>query len=138
MIESGDHIASGVLPQRISVSRHEKNLRELRCMVTMMYPVTLHHCHGGSMTELGPEIQGPGMGERNNPFFQIPLMLDYHTGTRGIDGSLGVEVWESIFEKQVDLLNQVNDQLDYDIWEQANLWSKENWKSASPVESHLG
>jgi len=107
-------------------------------MVTMMYPVTLHHCHGGSMIELGPEFQNPGMGERNNPFFQIPLMLDYHTGTRGVDGSLGVEVWESIFEKQVDLLNQVNDQLDYDIWEQAKLWSNENWKSAIPVESHLG
>ncbi len=138
MIESGDLIASGDLPQRISVSRHEKNLRKLRCMVTMMYPVTLHHCHGGSMMELGLDFQNPGMGERNNPFLQIPLMLEYHTGTKGIDGSMGVEAWEKIFENQLDLLIQVNDQLEYDIWEQAKLWSNENWKSATPVTSHLG
>lgn len=139
MIESGDLIASGDLPQRISVSRHEKNLRQMRCMVSMNpFHVTLHHCHGGSMLDLGPEFQNPGMGERNNPFLQIPILLDYHTGTRGIDGSMGVETWESIFEPQVNLLNQVNDQLEYDIWEQAKLWSSENWKSATPVESHLG
>ena len=89
------------------------------------------------MLDLGEAFQNPGMAERNNPFFQIPLMLEYHTGPRGIDGSLGVATWEAMYGTQVELLGEVNDQLVYDLWEQAILWSKENWKSATPVESHL-
>ncbi len=138
MTESGDLIASGDPPKKISVSRHEKNLRQLRCMVSMMYPVTLHHCHGGSMLGLGPAFQNPGMGERNNPFFQIPIILKYHVGPMGIDGSSGVVEWERTFGSQVGFLHEVNEQLEYDIWEQAKLWSNENWKSATPVQSHLG
>lgn len=137
MIESGDLIRSGDPPQKISVSRHEKNLRALCCQVTWRRPVTLHHCHGGSMRCLGPEFRSPGMGERNNPFLQIPLLLEYHTGTKGIDGSMGVRTWEEVYGRQTSLLHDVNKQLDYDLWEQAKLWSKENWKSATPVESHL-
>lgn len=135
MSESDDRTASGAEPQRISVSRHEKNLRKLRCVVTASVPVTLHHCHGGSMLYLAG--QNPGMGERNNPFLQIPIILEYHTGIRGIDGSMGVDAWEAMYDNQVNLLDEVNDLLDYDLWEQAKLWSKENWKSATPVESHL-
>ena len=138
MIESGDLTPSGDRPQRISVSKHEKNLRSRCCMVTWRRPVTLHHCHGGSMLVLGPEFQNPGMGERNNPFLQIPLLLEYHTGNSGIDGSMGVQSWEEAYGRQTSLLHDVNKQLDYDLWEQAKLWSKENWKSATPVVSHLG
>lgn len=134
MSESEDRTASGEEPQRISVSRHEKNLRQLRCVVTASHPVTLHHCHGGSMLYL--EGDNPGMGEKNNPFFQIPIILEYHTGIRGIDGSLGVDSWEALYDNQVNLLDEVNDLLEYDLWEQAKLWSKENWKSATPVVSH--
>ncbi len=135
MSESDDRTVSGAEPQRISVSKHEKNLRKLRCIVTEMFPVTLHHCHGGSMIYLGEG--NPGMGEKNNPFYQIPLMMEYHVGQRGIDGSMGVDGWEALYGRQVDLLGEVNEQLDYNLWEQAKLWSKENWKSATPVGSHL-
>jgi hypothetical protein len=122
----------------LPVSRHEKNLRQMRCVVSMNpFRITLHHCHGGSMKKLGPGIRSPGMGERNNPFFQIPLLLKYHTGPFGIDGSMGVDRWESVFGSQVGFLDEVNGQLDYDLWEQATLWSKENWKSARQVRSHL-
>ncbi len=121
----------------LPVSRHEKNLRQMRCVVSMLYPVTLHHCHGGSMLDLGPAFQNPGMAERNNPFFQIPIVLKYHVGPMGIDGSTGVVEWERTFGSQVDFLEEVNGQLDYDLWEQATLWSNENWKSATPVQSHL-
>ncbi len=138
MIESGDLTQSGDPPRRISVSKHEKNLRLMCCVVTMQHPVTLHHCHGGSMKELGPGIRSPGMGERNNPFFQIPLLLKYHTGPFGIDGSMGVIRWESVFGSQVGFLKEVNGHLDYDLWEQAKLWSKKNWRSATRVQSHLG
>lgn len=138
MIESGDRTPSGDPPRKISVSRHEKNLRQMRCIVSMNpMRITLHHCHSGSMMDLGPAFQNPGMGERNNPFFQIPILLKYHTGQQGIDGSMGVKTWEKIFGSQVGFLHEVNGQLDYDLWEQATLWSKENWKSATPVESHL-
>ncbi len=137
MNESEDLTLSGDLPARISVSYHEGCPRDIRCIVTMMWPVTLHHCHGGSMLTLGEEFQNPGIAEKNNPFLQIPIMLEYHTGVRGIDGSLGVDGWEALYGNQVDLLNEVNDQLEHDLWQQAILWSKENWKSASQVESYL-
>ena len=137
MNESEDRTASGAEPQRISVSQHEKNLRELRCVVSDMYPVTLHHCHGGSMTELGPHLPNPGMGEKANPFFQIPLLLKFHTGDQGIDGAIGLAEWEAFFGTQVEFLWEVNSNLDYNIWEQAVLWSNENLKSATPVTSHL-
>ncbi len=90
------------------------------------------------MLVLGEQFQNPGMGERNNPFLQIPLIFHLHTGPQGIDGSMGVKKWESIYGRQTSHLHDVNKQLDYDLWEQATLWSKENWKSATPVESHLG
>lgn len=137
MNELDDPTQNGDRHQKISVSRHEKNLRQMRCVVTMHQPVTLHHCHGGSMKDLGPGIRGPGMGERNNPFFQIPLALKYHVGPFGIDGSMGVIRWESVFGSQVGFLDEVNGQLDYDLWEQATLWSNANWKSARQVRSHL-
>lgn len=89
------------------------------------------------MLKLGPEFENPGMGERNNPFLQIPLFIDYHVGPRGIDGSLGVDTWEAMYGHQLDFLAEVNMQLPYSLWEQAKLWSKENWKSATQVESHL-
>jgi len=123
----------------IPVSRHEKNLRQMRCVVSMNpMRITLHHCHSGSMIDLGPAFQNPGMGERNNPFFQIPMLLKYHTGQQGIDGSMGVKTWEKTFGSQVGFLHEINGQLEYDLWEQATLWSNKNWKSASKVVSHLG
>ncbi len=137
MSESEGPTPSGDPPPKISVSRHEKNLRQMRCVVSMLTPVTLHHCHGGSMLDLGPAFQNPGMAERNNPFFQIPIILKYHVGPMGIDGSSGVVEWERTFGSQVGFLHEINEQLEYDLWEQATLWSNENWKSASPVTSHL-
>ena len=137
MSESEDRTASGEAPQRISVSRHEKNLRQMRCVVSMLTPITLHHCHGGSMLELGPAFQNPGMAEKNNPFFQIPLNAEFHVGGLGIDGFAGVEAWEEMFGKQVGFLDEVNEQLDYNLWEQAEQWSNENWKSATQVGSYL-
>ena len=122
---------NGGLHLRISVTAHEKRLRQMRCVVTDSRPVTLHHCHGGSMLQLGPPFSNPGMAERNNPFFQIPILLEYHTGPRGIDGSLGVDSWEDLYGSQVELLGRVNDQLEYDLWEQAERWTRENWKSTT-------
>jgi len=121
----------------IPVSRHEKNLREMRCVVSQFSPVTLHHCHGGSMLRgltLMEDLAGnrPGMGERSNPFYQIPLAAKYHVGEFGIDTGMGeiksVEQWEERFGTQMDHLGTVNDQLDYDIFFEAGMWWAENRK----------
>ena len=122
MSESDDLTASGEEPRRISVSEHERRLRDMRCVVTESFPVSLHHCHSGSMCELGPEFPNPGWAQKQNPFLQIPLHIDVHVGPRGIDGSLGVIYWEGLYGSQVEMLHEVNSLLPYDIFEQARLW----------------
>jgi hypothetical protein len=100
----------------------------MHCVVSQYPTVTLHHCHGGSMRTM-PDGQ-PGMGERSNPFYQIPLWAKYHVGEFGIDTGMGeiksVEQWEKRFGTQVQHLEEVNEALDYDIWGQAGMWWYEN------------
>jgi len=114
----------------IPASRHEKNLRQMHCVVSMYPTVTLHHCHGGSMLSI-PDGR-PGMGERSNPFYQIPLWAKYHVGEFGIDTGMGeiksVEQWEERFGTQAGHLEEINEALDYDIWAQAGMWWYENRK----------
>lgn len=131
MNESGDHTQNGAGPARtemISVSRHEKNLRQMHCVVSKHPWVTLHHCHGGSMRTM-PDGK-PGTGQRANPFYQIPLHAKYHVGEFGIDTGMGeiksVEQWEKRFGTQVQHLEETNEALDYDIWAQAGMWWFEN------------
>ena len=134
MRESGDRTPSGGLYRRtdlVSVHEHERNLRQLKCVVTERHGVTLHHCHGGSMLEIIGA--NPGVGQRSNPFYQIPLVAEYHTGEFGIDsgqGEFGSPVrWEEAFGTQLSHLHEVNSQLPYDIWLQAGLWfAEERWK----------
>ena len=116
----------GTPAMRLPVSLHEKNLREMRCVVSMRQTsLTLHHCHGGSMLELGPEFPNPGGAQRANPFFQIPLDEEYHIGDYGVD-VIGVLTWENLFGSQLEHLRDVNEELGYDIWEQARLWLQSN------------
>lgn len=112
----------------ISVTQHEKNLRELRCCVTRYPYVTLHHCHGASMKDHGWHV---GMGQKQNPFLQIPLKDIYHVGDLGIDSGYGVRRWEKHYGTQWEHLEWVNDQLDYDIFEQAKRWEEENRPSTA-------
>jgi len=113
----------------VSVTRHEKALRAMRCVVSDRHQVTLHHCHGGSMLDLGAEFPNPGMGQRNNPFLQIPLVAEYHVGQNGIDQGMGVKSWEEKYGDQVTYLKRVNWNLPYDLWEQARLWQQKNRKA---------
>ena len=142
MNESGDHTQSGAEPAKIEVdsipavkvipvSVHERNLRNLRCVVSNQFPVTLHHCKGGSMKAV--HGGSPGISQKVNPFFQIPLLAKYHVGDQGIDTGMGEiktkEQWEERFGKQVDLLHEVNSMLSYDIWIQAGMWMAKHGKS---------
>lgn len=122
-------------PFRVPVSRHERNLRQLRCVISeSTYGITLHHCHGGSMRDL--EYMNPGVGERANPFFQIPVHAQYHVGEYGIDTGMGhiktVEQWEESFGTQLSFLREVDAQLSYDIWVQAGMWIAEHQKETVP------
>lgn len=82
------------------------------------------------MLELAPEFPNPGVAQRNNPFFQIPLHLEFHTGGYGIDNGQGwykgVKEWEEAFGTQLGFLVDVNGRLTYDLWEQAREWQKTN------------
>ena len=113
----------------VPVTVHEKNLRAMRCVISHNpIGVTLHHCHGGSMLY----IQGgsPGIAQRSNPFYQIPLHSCYHVGEFGVDTGMGpiksVKQWEDTFGSQLAHLHDVNGQLDYDLWQQAKQWHLSN------------
>lgn len=115
-----------------AVRTHEKNLRQLRCVVSRSPFVTLHHCHGGSLKDLGWHV---GIAQKQNPFLQIPLMDEYHTGNCGIDSGYGVNSWEKDFGTQVEHLQWVNDQLPYDIFMLAERWEQENRQNTATNKS---
>lgn len=133
MNESGDRTPSGEVLQKIDmvpVSVHERNLRNMRCVVSEMYPVTLHHTHGGSMlTLIGGSGNTRGGAQKTNPFYQIPLTMTYHTGRCGIDSGMGETEWEERYGTQVAHLYEVNGQLSYDIFMQAGMWyAHQRWQ----------
>lgn len=103
----------------VSVAAHEKALRQMPCALTGSPFVTLHHCRGGSMDDLGWRV---AMSKKQNPFLQIPLNGVYHVGQFGIDSGMGAKRWEQKFLPQVELLELVNGRLPYDVWEQALMW----------------
>jgi hypothetical protein len=55
----------------------------------------------------------------------IPLKADFHVGDEGIDFGVGVQTWEMWYGTQMDFLREVNEQLDYDIFELHEKWLKE-------------
>ena len=63
-----------------------------------------------------------GTSQKTNPFYQIPIIMKYHTGEFGIDTGMGVAQWEESFGEQLDLLTEVNGLLSYDIFFQAGMW----------------
>lgn len=95
----------------------------MRCVVSRSPFITLHHCHGGSVKQLGWHV---GIGQKQNPFLQIPLQAKYHVGDCGIDSGIGVETWEKRFGTQQEHLTWVNDQLPYNLFAQAVQWEERN------------
>ena len=106
----------------VTMTQHIKNLRQLPCAVSRRTPVTLHHCHGGSMKDLGWHV---GMGQKQNPFLQIPLHAEFHVGNNGIDYGVGVLTWEKKYGTQVDMLQWTWEQLGYpqDLFEIARTYA---------------
>jgi hypothetical protein len=118
--------------ESVSIRQHERNLRDLKCAVSRMTPVTLHHCHGGSIKSSGWHV---GMGQKQNPFLQIPLHAMYHIGDWGIDSGVGVESWEKTWGRQWDHLIWVNNQLGYNIFAEAVKWEETNRRKSQPSTS---
>jgi hypothetical protein len=103
------------------IRRHWGELVKLGCIVTGSHEgVTLHHCHSGSMAEIGFN-RGSRRGEEDrNHWLVIPLHRDLHCwGPEAIDGSKGVQSWEAEYGRQVDLLDEVCRRLNVDVWARA-------------------
>jgi hypothetical protein len=111
------------MAQPKTVKEHHDNVRALRCVVTNNPYPTIHHCHGGSMVEAG---YSSGGGQRGSgEALVIPLKADFHVGDEGIDYGVGVVTWESWYGTQMDHLREINERLDYDIFELHEAWKKQ-------------
>lgn len=82
------------------------------------------------MKEMGWHV---GVGQKQNPFLQIPLQDKYHIGDCGIDSGYGVESWEADFGRQWDHLLWVNDQLGHNIFAEAVKWEEQYRKSQPSI-----
>ncbi len=103
-----------------NIKEHQANVRELRCVVTANPYPTIHHCHSGSMSQAGYHR---GASQRGvSEALIIPLKASHHIGDEGIDFVIGVTTWELWFGEQMQHLQDVSDQLSYDIWELHELW----------------
>lgn len=127
---SSEHLGPETVVWQISITKHEKNLRQIPCVVTQSRPVTLHHCHGGSMKDRGWHS---GTSQRGaSPWLIIPLAARLHVGDLGIDYGYGVGRWEKDFGQQTDFLDKVSEILvDYfgyqkTIWELAEAYRDRN------------
>ena len=111
-----------------TIKEHHRNVGALRCVVTGSPNPTLHHCHSGSLAELGfvRGVSQRGVSEA----LVIPLKADFHCfDARGdaLDGGIGIETWESWYGSQVEHLREVSDLLGYDLFRLAK-----EWKDAPP------
>lgn len=89
-------------------------------MISARPIVTLHHCHGGSMRQFG---QLRGFGQKVSDYLVIPIHADYHIGQYGCDSGMGIETWETRFGTQVEMLIEVSELLEYDVFKLAKLES---------------
>ena len=106
-----------------TIREHWDNVGELRCVVTGSPKPTIHHVHGGSVSEAGYHT---GVAKRGvSDALVIPLKSDYHTGDSGIDGGMGVELWEKYYGNQMDFIHEVSYLLGYDLIRLHAIWEKE-------------
>jgi len=99
---------------RPTISAHHAAVRQMRCCVTRRYPVTLHHVHGGSVTEEYPQLMR-GKAQKTSDWLVIPVVAELHVGRHGIDGAMTVQDWEAAFGRQVDHLREVSEHVGYDV-----------------------
>jgi len=98
------------------VKRHYKRVIDFGCCISRNPLCIVHHCHGGSMVQAWGNKSQSQRGISD--FLVIPLHPHYHTGQEGIH-TLGIDLWETMYGPQTELLEWVNNLLDYDIYELA-------------------
>lgn len=66
-----------------------------------------------------------GMAQRGiSDALVIPLAGKYHTGTEGIDTAIDVRTWELLYGTQMEHVEDVSEQLGYDLIELHKLWAE--------------
>lgn len=102
---------------------HHDLVARLGCIVTGSgYQVTIHHVHGGSISERLSEMglsPTKGLSLRGHgDWLVIPLTLELHSlGPQAIDGQLGVGRWEALYGRQSDMVDQVGKLVGYSLWQ---------------------
>lgn len=104
-----------------TVKDHHANVRALRCVITGSPNPTLHHCHGGSVADAG-YLTGTAIRGVSDALV-IPLKADFHVGDEGIDYGVGVLTWERWYGTQIEHLQDVSEQLGYDLFELHRIWA---------------
>lgn len=102
--------------EKKAIAAHLQAVASLPCAVTGRTGVTLHHCHGGSMSQNGIHR---GVSQRPSDWLVIPIVLELHVGPEGIDGSKGVESWEREHGPQFEHLKKLSQRLGYNVFELA-------------------
>lgn len=62
-----------------------------------------------------------GFGQKTSDWLVIPLHIDYHIGSLGIDGNLGATAWEASFGRQVNHLDDLCRAVGYNVWLRAGV-----------------
>jgi len=101
------------LRERKAIMAYHSMLAEMACVVTGKRPVTLHHCHGGSLADAGINR---GMSQRPSDWLVIPIIMDLHVGPQGIDGGKGVRSWEAEHGTQMDHLLALQEKLNIQLF----------------------
>ena len=66
-----------------------------------------------------------GMGKRGvGEALIIPLKENFHVGDEGIDFNIGVTTWELWYGTQMEFLQEVNEQLGYNIFALHKEWEQ--------------
>jgi len=101
------------LRERKAIEQYHALVAEMPCIVTGMRPVTLHHCHSGSLADAGINR---GKSQRPSDWLVIPIILDLHVGPQGIDGSKGVRSWEAEHGTQMSHLLALQEKVGIDLF----------------------
>jgi hypothetical protein len=101
------------LAERKAIAAYHNLVGDMACVVTGKRPVTLHHCHGGSLADAGINR---GMGQRPSDWLVIPIIADLHVGPKGIDGGKGVRSWEAEHGTQLNHLMALQKCLGIDLF----------------------
>ena len=93
-------------------------LREQGCVITGYCGegVQLHHCHGGSISDLGFVR---GRGQKTSNWLAIPLYYTYHVGTGHAFHQMGVRSWEAKYGTQEKFIRDLGDRFGIDPFELA-------------------